>query len=41
MNPEHSGELHALLQRVMVRKRKEEVLTQLPPKRRSKVALPL
>ena len=37
VSPEHGGELHALLQRVMVRKRKEEVLSQLPPKRRSKV----
>ncbi|KAL1528809.1 hypothetical protein AB1Y20_010133 [Prymnesium parvum] len=37
----HSAELHDILQRVMTRQRKEEVLTELPPKRRSRVALPL
>lgn len=37
----HGEELHALLGEVMVRKRKEEVLHELPPKRRSKVVLQL
>ena len=35
----HGDELHALLGEVMIRKRKEEVLHELPPKRRSKVVL--
>ena len=37
----NGGELHALLGEVMVRKRKEDVLHELPPKRRSKVVLML
>ena len=37
----HGEELHSLLGKVMVRKRKEEVLHELPPKRRSKVVLQL
>ena len=32
LSAEHGDELHALLSRVMVRKRKEEVLHELPPK---------
>ena len=41
VSDEHGAELHALLGEVMVRKRKEEVLHELPPKRRSKVVLQL
>eukprot|EP00966_Prymnesium_polylepis_P002652 60927-Prymnesium_polylepis.1 len=41
VSAEHGAELHALLGEVMVRVRKEEVLHELPPKRRSKVVLQL
>ena len=41
VSDQHGAELHALLGEVMVRKRKEEVLHELPPKRRSKVVLQL
>ena len=41
VSSEHEDELNALLGCVMARKRKEEVLHELPPKRRSKVHLTL
>ena len=41
LSDEHGDELHGLLNRVMVRKRKEDVLHELPPKRRCRVVLQL
>ena len=39
ISEENGTELHELLSHIMVRKRKEEVLHELPPKRRSKITL--